>query len=67
MGPALLELILDSSVIIDAERKGQTVEDLLEQIRQSAVGLGMVLGMAAVWAYKCLTRAASFISGHLPG
>jgi predicted nucleic acid-binding protein len=36
MEPALLGLILDSSVIIDAERKGQTVEDLLEQIRQSA-------------------------------
>jgi uncharacterized membrane protein (Fun14 family) len=31
------------------------------------LGLGMVLGMAAVWAYKSLTRAASFISGHLPG
>jgi predicted nucleic acid-binding protein len=35
MESALLGLILDSSVIIDAERKGQTVEDLLEQIRQS--------------------------------
>jgi tRNA(fMet)-specific endonuclease VapC len=29
-------LILDSSVVIAAERKGHTVEDLLEQIRQSA-------------------------------
>jgi predicted nucleic acid-binding protein len=36
MESALLGLILDSSVIIDAERKGQTVEDLLEQIRQNA-------------------------------
>jgi predicted nucleic acid-binding protein len=36
MESALLGLILDSSVIIDAERKGQTVEDLLEQSRQSA-------------------------------
>jgi tRNA(fMet)-specific endonuclease VapC len=36
MESALLGLILDSSVIIDAERKGQTVEDFLEQIRQSA-------------------------------
>lgn len=35
MESALLGLILDSSVIIDAERKGHTVEDLLEQIRQS--------------------------------
>jgi hypothetical protein len=33
MESALLGLILDSSVIIDAERKGQTVEGLLEQIR----------------------------------
>jgi tRNA(fMet)-specific endonuclease VapC len=36
MESAVLGLILDSSVIIDAERKGQTVEDLLEQIRQYA-------------------------------
>ena len=36
MESAVLGVILDSSVIIDAERKGQTVEDLLEHIRQSA-------------------------------
>jgi hypothetical protein len=36
MESAVLGLILDSSVIIDAERKGQTIEDLPEQIRQSA-------------------------------
>lgn len=34
MGPALLGLILDSSVIIEAERAGQTVEQLLEHVRQ---------------------------------
>ena len=36
MESAILGLIVDSSVIIDAERKGQTVEGLLEYIRQSA-------------------------------
>jgi len=36
MESALLGLILDSSVIIDAERKGQTIEALLEEIRESA-------------------------------
>lgn len=30
MEPTLLGLILDSSVIIEAERKHQTVEDLLD-------------------------------------
>jgi tRNA(fMet)-specific endonuclease VapC len=34
MGPALLGLILDSSVIIEAERKGWTVEQLLEHVKQ---------------------------------
>ncbi len=34
MGPALLGLILDSSVIIEAERKGQSVEQLLEYLKQ---------------------------------
>ncbi|HEY3457725.1 MAG TPA: PIN domain-containing protein [Bryobacteraceae bacterium] len=34
MGPALLGVILDSSIIIEAERKRQTVEDLLTGIRQ---------------------------------
>jgi predicted nucleic acid-binding protein len=34
MEPALLGLILDSSVIIEAERKGQTVEQLLEHVKQ---------------------------------
>ena len=38
MESAVLGVILDSSVIIDAERKGQTVKDLLEAIRQSAGG-----------------------------
>jgi predicted nucleic acid-binding protein len=32
MESALLGLILDSSVIIEAEREGQTVEQLLEQV-----------------------------------
>jgi tRNA(fMet)-specific endonuclease VapC len=36
MESALLGLILDSSVIIDAERKGQTIVELLEEIRRSA-------------------------------
>jgi predicted nucleic acid-binding protein len=35
MEPALLGLILDSSVIIEAEREGQTVEQLLEQVSRS--------------------------------
>ena len=35
MEPALLGLILDSSVIIEAEREGQTVEQLLEQVKSS--------------------------------
>lgn len=34
MEPSILGLVLDSSVIIDAERKGQTVEDFLTAIRQ---------------------------------
>jgi predicted nucleic acid-binding protein len=34
MGPALLGLILDSSVIIEAERKGHSVEQLLEYVQQ---------------------------------
>jgi predicted nucleic acid-binding protein len=34
MEPALLGLILDSSVIIQAERKGQSVEQLLEHVKQ---------------------------------
>jgi hypothetical protein len=35
MDSTLLGLILDSSVIIHAERKKQTVELLLEQIQES--------------------------------
>ena len=35
MESALLGLILDSSVIIEAEREGQTVEQLLEQVKSS--------------------------------
>lgn len=35
MESALLGLILDSSVIIEAERKGQTVEQLLKQVHQA--------------------------------
>jgi tRNA(fMet)-specific endonuclease VapC len=34
MEPALLGLILDSSVVIQAERKGQSVEQLLERVKQ---------------------------------
>ncbi len=34
MESAILGLILDSSVIIEAERKGQTVEQLLERVHQ---------------------------------
>jgi tRNA(fMet)-specific endonuclease VapC len=34
MEPAILGLVLDSSVIIDAERKHQTVEELLAAIQQ---------------------------------
>ena len=35
MESTLLGLILDSSVIVEAERKKQTVEQLLEQIKES--------------------------------
>ncbi len=35
MEPALLGLVLDSSIIIEAERKRQTVEELLTGIEQS--------------------------------
>ena len=34
MEPAILGLVLDSSVIIDAERKHQTVEELLAGVQQ---------------------------------
>ena len=34
MEPAILGLVLDSSVIIEAERKDQTIEDLLTGIRR---------------------------------
>ena len=36
MESTLLGLVLDSSIIIEAERKGQTVEQLLEHIKESA-------------------------------
>jgi tRNA(fMet)-specific endonuclease VapC len=35
MEPTLLGLILDSSIIVEAERKKQTIEQLLEQIEGS--------------------------------
>src|SRR5438552_2528790 len=34
MEPAILGLVLDSSIIIEAERKHQTVEELLDSIQQ---------------------------------
>jgi predicted nucleic acid-binding protein len=34
MRPAFLGLVVDSSIVIDAERKHQTIEDLLTAIRQ---------------------------------
>ena len=58
MESALLGLILDSSVIIDAERKGQTVEDLLEQIRQSAGEVEIAI---------CAVTVAEFGARRLPG
>jgi predicted nucleic acid-binding protein len=36
MESTVLGLVLDSSIIIEAERKGQTVEQLLEHIKESA-------------------------------
>ena len=36
MESTLLGLVLDSSIIIEAERKGQTVEQLLEYVKESA-------------------------------
>lgn len=34
MEPAFLGLVVDSSIVIDAERKHQTIEDLLTAIKQ---------------------------------
>ena len=34
MESTLLGLVLDSSIVIDGERKGQTVEQLLEQVKE---------------------------------
>lgn len=46
MEPALVGLILDSCVIIDGERRGRTVRQLLEQLRESVgeveIGLSVV-------------------------
>lgn len=60
MESSLLGLILDSSVIIDAERKGQTVEDLLEQVRQSAGEVEIAIcdlrghgGGVSAWCLPC--------------
>jgi predicted nucleic acid-binding protein len=36
MESTFLGLVLDSSIIIGAERKGQTFEELLEEIRRNA-------------------------------
>ena len=35
MEPAVLGLIIDSGILIEAERKGQTVTELLEHIRRT--------------------------------
>ena len=43
MEPARIGLILDSSVVISAERKGKTVREILEQLRSAhgEVDLGL--------------------------
>ena len=38
MEPTFLGLVLDSSIVIDAERKHQTIEDLLTAMRQRRRG-----------------------------
>ncbi len=54
MDTANLGLILDSSVIIEAERKGQTVEQLLEQIQQ---------GFGEVEVAICSVTVAELVHG----
>jgi tRNA(fMet)-specific endonuclease VapC len=48
MEPACLGLVLDSSTIIDAERKQQTVEDLLTAIRQRFGEVEIVISAVTV-------------------
>jgi len=53
MEPALLGLILDSSVIIEAEREGQTVEHFWNR---SA-------GASAKWRSRCSVTVAELVHG----
>jgi tRNA(fMet)-specific endonuclease VapC len=79
MEPAILGLVLDSSVIIDAERKHQTVEELLDSIQQrfgeveitmSAVSLAeLVHGVARADKPERRDRRRAFIDElkkHVP-
>jgi predicted nucleic acid-binding protein len=71
MEPAILGIVLDSSIIIEAERKHQTVEELLESIQQrfgeiaitmSAVTLAeLVHGVARANTPERRTRRRAFI------
>ncbi len=47
MEPALLGLVLDSSIIIEAERKHQTVEELLDTIQKR-------FGEIEIAMYRCI-------------
>jgi tRNA(fMet)-specific endonuclease VapC len=79
MEPALLGLVLDSSLMIDAERKHLTVEEFLDSIRQrfgeievtmSAVSLAeLVHGIARANTPERRTRRRAFIDElkkHVP-
>ena len=48
MEPTLLGLILDSSVVIAAERKGRTVEEFLRLIRQTCGEIEVAISAVTV-------------------
>mgnify|MGYP001596852086 CR=1 FL=1 len=55
MDPAVLGVVPDSSVIIQAERKGQTVEDLLTHIREAFGEVEVSISAVTVAAtFRCI-------------
>ena len=79
MEPAVLGLIVDSSILIEAERKGQTVTELLEHIRQtfgeveiavcSVTIAGLVHGIYRAQSPEICQRRREFVDElkrHLP-
>jgi predicted nucleic acid-binding protein len=74
MEPAILGIVLDSSIIIEAERKHQTVEELLQSVQQrfgeveitmSAVTLAeLVHGIARADTEERRDRRRAFIDSN---